>query len=316
MRRSYKSTIALLLTTAAVTIGCGKVNELENKVAQLEQERDELQQFVSDQDQQAIEIANAVDDVLTRVTEITSRQGKLRVQAHEAEAGTSGEISKVRQVILDEIDWLDAELAENRERLTELTEQVAELEGAGSRQVARIGQLEKMVDTQELLIKDLRLDADRLETRAAALLAERSQVEQERAAAEEQLGRLAEDHEVLRTQYDTLEADVGRGYVFIGDKKRIKELKKLDILQDRGKVVVAGSALESPASANEHFKAISVVAREIRLGPVGERIEVLSPHREQGQNFWFERKGDDLYLMLRDPGVFWSASHYLVLRER
>lgn len=314
---TYKSVPIALLLVAAVTAGCGKVSELENKVAQLEQERDELQQYVSDQDQHAIEIANAVDDVLTRVTDITSRQGKLRVQAHEAEAGSSGgEISAVRQVILDEIDWLDSELAENRERLAGLTQQVAELEGAGSRQAARIGQLEKMIDTQELLIKDLRLDADRLETRAAILLAEKSQVELQKQVAEEELGQLAEDHENLRNQYDTLQADVGRGYVLVGDKKRIKELKKLDILQDRGKVVVAGAALESSALASEHFKAVSVVAREIRLGPVGERIEVLSPHREQGQNFWFERKEEDLYLMLRDPGVFWSASHYLVLRER
>ncbi len=316
MRRATLSVTTALVLLAAVTAGCGNVSELENKVAQLEQERDELQQYVSDQDQHAIEIANAVDDVLTRVTEITSRQGKLRVQAHEAEGGSSGEISAVRQEILDEIDWLDSELAANRERLAELTEQVAQLEGAGSRQAARIVQLEKMIDTQELLIGDLRLDADRLEQRAAILLAEKSQVEHEKQAAEAELGQLAEAHENLRSQYDTLEADVGRGYVFIGNKKRIKELKKLDILQDRGKVVVAGSALESSADADEHFQAVSVVAREIRLGPVGERIEVLSPHREQGQNFWFERKDEDLYLMLRDPGVFWSASHYVVLRER
>ncbi len=309
--------LALLLVAMLLAAGCGKqVAELEHRVAQLEQERDELRQYVTDQDQHAIEIANAVDDVLARVTEITARQGKLRVQAHQAEAGTTSEISAAREAILGEIDWLDAELAANRERLEELTEEVARLEGAGGRQAARIGQLEKMVATQELLIQDLRLDAERLETRAAALAAEKSQVEQEKAAAEGELDRLAEDHESLRSRYDTLEADVGRGYVLIGDKRRIKELKKLDILQDRGKVVVAGSALESPESAGEHFRAVSVVSREIRLGPVGERVEVLSPHREQAQSFWFERRGEDLYLMLRDPGGFWSASHYLVLRER
>lgn len=302
---------------ATLATGCGKkVAELENKVAQLEQERDELQQYVSDQDQHAIEIANAVDDVLTRVTEITARQGRLRVQAHEAESGDSGDASAVRDEILDEIEWLDGELADNRERLAELTEEVARLEGAGSRQAARIVQLEKMITSQELAIKDLRLDADRLEARAAVLVAEKTQVEEEKAAAETQLEQLAEDHQDLREQYDTLEADVGKGYVLVADKKRIKELKKADILQDRGKLVVAGSALETSSIAAEHFKVVSVVAREIRLGQVSERLEILSPHREQGQNFWIETKGDEVVLMIRDPGLFWGASHFLVLRER
>ncbi len=306
-----------LAATLVVTTGCGKkVAELENKVAQLEQERDELQQFVSDQDQHAIEIANAVDDVLTRVTEITARQGKLRVQAHEAESGSSGEVSTVRDTILEEIAWLDVELAENRERLAELTEQVAKLEGAGSRQTARIVQLEKMIDSQELAIKDLRLDADRLEARSAVLLAEKNQVEEEKLIAESQLEALAGDHEALRSEFDALEGDVGKGFVLVGDKKRIKELKKVDILQDRGKLVVAGSALESNESAAEHFKVVSVVAREIRLGQVSEKLEILSPHREQGQNFWIEKKGEDVFLMIRDPGLFWGASHYLILRER
>ena len=306
-----------LVVALTVTAGCGKkVAELENKVAQLEQERNELQQYVSDQDQHAIEIANAVDDVLTRVTEITARQGKLRVQAHQAESGSSGEVAEVRDTILDEIAWLDGELAENRERLAELTEQVAQLEGAGSRQAARIVQLEKMIDTQELAIRDLRLDADRLEARAAVLLAEKNQVEEEKVLAETQLEQLAEDHEQLRTQYDTLEGDVGRGYVLVADKKRIKELKKIDILQDRGKLVVVGAALESNELAGEHFREVSVVAREIRLGQVSEKLEILSPHREQGQNFWIEKKGEDVFLMIRDPGLFWGASHYLILRER
>jgi chromosome segregation ATPase len=310
--------LAIAIAAAlAVTAGCGKkVAELESKVAQLEQERDELKQYVSDQDQHAIEIANAVDDVLTRVTEITARQGKLRVQAHEAESGTSGEVSAVRDTILEEIEWLDGELAENRERLAELSDQVARLEGDGSRQAARIVQLEKMIESQELSISDLRLDADRLEARAAVLLAEKNQVEEEKVAAETQLEQLAEDHEALRSQFETLEGDVGKGYVLVGDKKRIKELKKADILQDRGKLVVVGSAVESKDSASEYFKAVSVVAREIRLGQVSERLEILSPHREQGQNFWIEKKGDDVFLIIRDPGLFWGASHYLILRER
>jgi predicted nuclease with TOPRIM domain len=307
----------LFVALAALTIGgCGKkVAELENQVAQLEQERDELQQYVSDQDQHAIDIANSVDEVLTRVTEITARQGRLRVEAHQAELGSSGDVTAARNSILEEVEWLDGQLEENRARLAELTEQVAALEGSGQRQTTRIVQLEKMISTQELLMTDLRADANRLEARSAELVAEKVQVEEEKVAVTEELEQLAEVHDDLRERYDTLEDDVGRGYVFIGDKKRIKELKKLDILQDRGKVVVAGSGLES-AQADDHFRAVSVVAREIRLGPVSERVEVLSPHREQGQNFWFERKGDDLYLMLRDPGRFWNASHYLVLRER
>lgn len=307
-------TLLLAVTLALATTGCrGKITDLENKVAQLEQERDELQQFVTDQDAHAIEIANAVDDVMTRVTEITARQGKLRVEAHEAEVAGGGDVSSVRTSILEEIDWLDNELEANRDRLAELTEQVEQLEGAGARSAARITQLEKMIDTQELLMKDLRLDADRLEQRAALLLAEKAKVEEEKAVTEEELGQLAEDHRNLKNQYDELEGDVGRGWIFVGNKKRIKELKKIDVLQDRGKVVVAGSGLESP---DEHFTAVSVVSREVNLGPVSERIEVLSPHREQGENFWFEKKDDDVYLMLRDPGVFWNASHYLVLRER
>ena len=303
-----------LLVCLMVLPGCGrKVAELENKVAQLEQERDELQQFVSDQDAHAIEIGNAVDDVLSRVTEITARQGRLRVEAHEAEMGSSGDITAVRESILEEINWLNGELDDNRQRLAELTEQVASLEGAGARAATRIAQLEKMIDTQELLIKDLRLDAERLEQRAALLMAEKTQVEEEKAETEEELDQLAAEHRDLRTQYDELEGDVGRGWVLVGDKKRIKELRKADVLQERGKVVVAGTLLSSPA---EFFRGVSVVSREIRLGPVSERLEVLSPHREQGETYWFERRGDDVYLMLRDPGRFWSASHYLVIRER
>ncbi len=322
MRTDKRATVQRGVVVVAVAVsflaaGCGKkVAELENKVAQLEQERSELQQYVSDQDQHAIEIANAVDDVLTRVTEITSRQGRLRVQAHEAEAGGSGEVAAVRDTILDEVEWLDQELAANRERLADLTEQVAELEGSGSRQAARIVQLEKMVEAQELAIQDLRLDAERLAARAAVLLAEKNQVEEEKVAAEAQLEQLASDHQELRTQYETLEGDVGRGYVLVADKRRIKELKKADVLQDRGRVVVAGAALDSPDVAREHFQVVSVVAREIRLGDVGLKLEILSPHREQGQNFWLEEKGDDVYLMIRDPGLFWGASHYLILRRR
>lgn len=282
-----KRVLFVAVVCAMVFGSCSNVQR-ENE---LTAENDSLQQVINDRDAEIDEIVGTVNLIQEGFNRINEAEGRITVDNSSLE-----NVGK-RQAVVENMEFIEQSLAQNREMIARLKEQLEESKVGGEKLQRMVDNLQAQLDNQTLRVQELE-----------AILAERdiviaqqtdtivhlsgsvSALTKENLAQEQTIG---EQDALLHTAW----------YVF-GTKS---ELKEQNILK-------SGDVLQSDDFNKSYFTQIDIrLTREIKL--YSKSATLLTSH--PAGSYTLERDNNKEYvLQIVDVDKFWSVSKYLVIQVK
>lgn len=277
----------MAVVCAMVFGSCSNVQR-ENE---LTAENDSLQQVINDRDAEIDEIVGTVNLIQEGFNRINEAEGRITVDNSSLE-----NVGK-RQAVVENMEFIEQSLAQNREMIARLKEQLEESKVGGEKLQRMVDNLQAQLDNQTLRVQELE-----------AILAERDIVI---AQQTDTIVHLSGSVSALTKENMAKEQTIGEQdallhaawYVF-GTKS---ELKEQNILK-------SGDVLQSDDFNKSYFTQIDIrLTREIKL--YSKSATLLTSH--PAGSYTLERDNNKEYvLQIVDVDKFWSVSKYLVIQVK
>lgn len=276
-------TFAIILT-ASLLFACN-TDELENRIAELEQENQELQGGVGEKDGQIEEYMKSMNEIYDNLAAIKEKEN---VITHNFDM-SNGEISEsMKDKIITDIEAINNLIQENKQKMAALNSKL-------KKSNLKIVELEKMIAnlTNQLNDKD----------------AEIASLQNQLASANEQLKVLFEEYnnriEELGEQTDKLNT----AYYCYGTSK---ELKEQGVITKEGGFIGIGKTAKLSKDFNEdYFTQIDItLVQQVDLK--SKKAKLITNHPSDSYTIEGEDGMADK-LVITNPEKFWSASKYLVI---
>lgn len=282
-----KRVLFVAVVCAMVFGSCSNVQR-ENE---LTAENDSLQQVINDRDAEIDEIVGTVNLIQEGFNRINEAEGRITVDNSSLE-----NVGK-RQAVVENMEFIEQSLAQNREMIARLKEQLEESKVGGEKLQRMVDNLQAQLDNQTLRVQELE-----------AILAERDIVI---AQQSDTIVHLSGSVSALTKENMAQEQTIGEQdallhaawYVF-GTKS---ELKEQNILK-------SGDVLQSDDFNRSYFTQIDIrLTREIKL--YSKSATLLTSH--PAGSYTLERDNNKEYvLQIVDVDKFWSVSKYLVIQVK
>lgn len=282
-----KRVLFVAVVCAMVFGSCSNVQR-ENE---LTAENDSLQQVINDRDAEIDEIVGTVNLIQEGFNRINEAEGRITVDNSSLE-----NVGK-RQAVVENMEFIEQSLAQNREMIARLKEQLEESKVGGEKLQRMVDNLQAQLDNQTLRVQELE-----------AILAERDIVI---AQQSDTIVHLSGSVSALTKENMAKEQTIGEQdallhaawYVF-GTKS---ELKEQNILK-------SGDVLQSDDFNRSYFTQIDIrLTREIKL--YSKSATLLTSH--PAGSYTLERDNNKEYvLQIVDVDKFWSVSKYLVIQVK
>lgn len=282
-----KRVLFVAVVCAMVFGSCSNVQR-ENE---LTAENDSLQQVINDRDAEIDEIVGTVNLIQEGFNRINEAEGRITVDNSSLE-----NVGK-RQAVVENMEFIEQSLAQNREMIARLKEQLEESKVGGEKLQRMVDNLQAQLDNQTLRVQELE-----------AILAERDIVI---AQQSDTIVHLSGSVSALTKENMAKEQTIGEQdallhaawYVF-GTKS---ELKEQNILK-------SGDVLQSDDFNKSYFTQIDIrLTREIKL--YSKSATLLTSH--PAGSYTLERDNNKEYvLQIVDVDKFWSVSKYLVIQVK
>lgn len=285
----------ILILIAGVALSACNTKELEEKITQLEQEKQEVLSEVQDRDSSLMNFMQSFADIEKNLREIREREMNIELSR---ESDLSSE--DLKNKINEDIQEINRLLAENRETIQKLG---VKLKNSSNENVklnnmmtqlqeeltAQIEQREGQIATLNEELKHMEVKVEELSTNIASL--EESNQEKEEVITEK-VGELNTAYFVSGT-FKTLEeeqiVDKEGGFLGLGKTKVLKD----DFNQDK-------------------FTKIDI--RETVFFPVdGEEVQLVTTHPSGSYAIEKDEESEKMNLVISDPEKFWESSKYLVM---
>lgn len=284
-----KKLALLLLVCVAILSSCDSVTGRKK----LQAEKDSLSIVLAQRDAELDEIMSTFNSVQEGFREISAAENRVDLQR----GSISENAGSAREQIAADIEFIRTTMAENRDQIAKLEEQL-------KKSNTNSAQLRKAIQslTQELEVKTRRIEELQAE------LANKNIRIQELDAAVNDLNAYkqtleAENQAKARTVEQQDKAMNTAWFVF-GTKKELKDQKILE----------SGDVLKSSNFNKNYFTQIDIRAtKEIKL--YSKRADLLTSHPE-GTYVFAEDDKKQLIFRITNPERFWSITKYLVIQVR
>ena len=212
-------------------------------------------------------------------------------------ANGNPEAASSREVIRENMQFIQQTMRENRDKIAQLREKLK----------STTVNVEKLTKTIENLNKQLEAQNQRIQELEASL-AEKdiliSEQSEQISSLNENVSNLTADNEQKQQTIQSQDKDLHSAWFVFGTKAELKEQK---ILQK-------GDVLKSADFNKDYFTKIDIrIDKEIKL--YSKSAEILTTHPGGSYNLAKDAKGQYV-LKITDPGKFWSTSKYLVIQVK
>ncbi|MDN5204047.1 hypothetical protein QQ008_21830 [Fulvivirgaceae bacterium BMA10] len=287
----------VILTISAMAFACTN-KEMEEKVAQLEQENKELVAINDEKDAELVSFMESFTDIERNLAEIRERE--MNIAITNSDKKTLKEDVKLR--ITEDIKVINDLMAQNKEKIASLTSQI-------KRSNRRSAALNKKL---EELQQELTAQIEERDLRITALKGE----------LEEMNFTVAE----LNATIDTLNIENANQAKIIGDQIKqkntayyalgtSKELLDEEVIAKEGGFLGIGKTRSLKKDFNKSvFSEIDIT--QVTSFPVsGKKVSLVTNHPVD--SYKFEKAENDEKqvesLIILDPEKFWTTSKYLVV---
>jgi len=272
--------------------GCTTNNDeqLKHRLAESEQKRTDLQQFVTERDSFMADVVTAVNAVYADLERARTREGKL-----VGRAGTTGKVETTgsldtRKTLLADIDDIGSTLKENRKR-------IADLEARARASRLKIASLDTLIANLKQTLLEREQSIAMLEVKVQGL---------EASVAEHARG-IARRDSVIDMQTERMNTV----YYVVGTRD---ELQKKGIIVDEGGFLwgLLGSTTVL-ASGVDSTEFMSIDRSRDQIIRVAGTIDEIIPRRKE--SFFAMAQQDDKHanLTITDPGRFWQDKYLVIV---
>lgn len=279
----WLSVLAVALTTSCDQIGGGKALRAEN---------DSLKVALSEREGELDQIMGTFNEIQEGFRLINEAEGRVDLQKTQ-----NGENLSASQKVKDDLKLITETMAQNREKLAQLQNQLKNSRYQSSELKKAIAALEKELADKGEQIKSLQAELAAKDIRIAEL-------DDAVNGLTADVENLSAENEIKTKTVAAQEKAMNTAWFVFGTKSELKEQK---ILQK-------GDVLQSDDFNKDYFTQIDIrTDKEIKL--YSKSAKLLTTHPEGSYSLVKDTKGQYI-LKITDPNKFWSVSRYLVIQVR
>ncbi|MEM9834467.1 MAG: hypothetical protein AAF944_27815 [Bacteroidota bacterium] len=286
---------AILVAAGVTMFGCNQ-KELENQVAALEAERQQMVSAVEQKDQALTEFMESLATVEDNLQKIRERE--LNIEITKQEKGLSTKESQ--EQIVSDIQAIDALLVENRKKIQKLNEKLAGAYGKSNKLRKSLTKLKdeltgqiKERETQIGTLKDqlvaMEMKIDTLNVNLASL--EETNLEKD-AVIEEKTTELHEAYYVTGTS---------------------KDLQEKSVIDRKGGVLGLGRTATLADQYDAHQFTKIDIREQVSFSLPSEDVRLATTHPSGSYQIKVSEDTETAQLVIDNPEKFWESSKYLVM---
>ncbi len=289
--------IVYSLTFIALCFSCTN-DTVDAEKQKLMDDMKSLRAEMADKDSSFTQVLSYFSDIQNNLNEIKKREGIVT----EASAGGDGLTENKKNMIVDDLQAINALMAENKNKISELRKILNSKNSLLKSKDSKISDLESTLNST-------------LETLNQTVLQKDSQI----AGLREDLTKLRISHDLLVMEntenletIETKKDELNTVYYCYGT---YKELKEKGVLTKEGGLIGIGRTTKLKENANlEYFTQVDArTFNEVELNT--KNAELVSSHPAGSYKFAKSADGKKIeFLIIEDAQKFWSVSKYLVIK--
>lgn len=266
-------------------------NEFGKSSERAQQERDSLMQLIDEKDIELNEIMGSVNEIQEGFRIINEAEGRITVANGNPESTSS------REVIRDNMQFIQTTLRENREKIEQLKQRLRTTTVNVEKLTKTIQNLSEQLEQQNAHVQELQAQ---LAEKDIQIAEQGDQIN----SLSESVSNLEADNQQKQETIQAQDKDLHSAWFVFGTKAELKEQKILE----------KGDVLKSSNFNRDYFTKIDTrIDKEIKL--YSKSAELLTSHPAGSYVLAKDAKGQYV-LRITDPAKFWSASKYLVIQVK
>lgn len=277
-----------------VAVGCALALASCNNVQkenELTAKNDSLQQVINSKNAEIDDIVGTMNLIQEGFDRINEAEGRITVD------NSSIENKDKRQVLVENMEFIEQKLAENRNLIAQLQEKLRQSNVGGEKLQKMVNNLQTQLDNQTLRVQELE-----------AILAEKDIVIAQKTDTigqlDSQVSVLTDENKAQSQTIDKQDEELHTAWYVFGTKS---ELKEQNILK-------SGDVLQSSDFNKSYFTQIDIrQTKEIKL--YSKSASLLTSH--PAGSYTLEKDNNKEYVLeITDADKFWSVSKYLVIQVK
>ena len=281
--------LSFLLFALAFTlfVSCGN-NEKKPQTEKFEQ-NDSLQKIISQKDNEINDMMETFNQIQEGLREINEAENRVNIVK-------DGEGANKRRQIVENIQFIQNTMKQNRALIEKLRQQMRESSIKGDNMRKTIDELVKQLEDKDQQLRQLRAELDSKDIHIAEL--------------DKTVSTLNDNVSTLKTESsqktETINAQdkqLNTAWFVFGTKKELKAQHIID----------GSRVLESNFNKNYFTKIDIRVEKEIKLYSKSAKILTMHP----SSSYTLHQDANKMYVLrINNPQIFWSTSKYLVIQVK
>ena len=277
----------LFALALAVFASCGG-NSKKQQVENFEQ-NDSLQKIISQKDNEINDMMETFNQIQEGLREINEAENRVNIVK-------DGEGANKRSQIVENIQFIQSTMKQNRALIEKLRQQMRESSIKGDNMRKTIDELVKQLEEKDQQLRQLRAELDSKDIHIAEL--------------DKTVSTLNDNVSTLKTESsqktETINAQdkqLNTAWFVFGTKKELKAQHIID----------GSRVLESNFNKNYFTKIDIRVEKEIKLYSKSAKILTMHP----SSSYTLHQDANKMYVLrINNPQIFWSTSKYLVIQVK
>lgn len=276
----------IYIASVIAMVACGgNKQETDNK---LQEQRDSLQAIIDAKDSELDDIMNTFNEVQLGIQNIAAAEGRVTV------ADNSPESAGNKEIILDNMRYIQEMMNQNRQLIEQLKEKVSASTINAKKLNETIAALQAQVNEQAARIQELQAQ---LAEKDIQIIAQGEEI----VNLNSNVMALTEENKEKAATVAAQDADLNTAYFVFGTKRELENQK----------ILYKGDVLKKEDFAKDYFEKIDVREKK-NIKFYSKSAKILTSHPAGSYNLVKDAKGE-YELHITDYKKFWSVSKYLVV---
>ena len=277
----------LFALVLAAFASCGS-NEKKPQTQNVEQ-NDSLQKIISQKDNEINDMMETFNQIQEGLREINEAENRVNIVK-------DGEGADKRRQIVENIQFIQSTMKQNRALIDKLRQQMRESSIKGDQFRKTIEELVKQIDEKDKEMQRLRAELDAKDIHIAEL-------DQTVSNLNDNVSSLKTESSQKTETINSQDKQLNTAWFAFGTKKELKEQRIID----------GSKVLASNFNKNFFTKIDIRIDKEIKLYSKSAKVLTMHP----SSSYTLERDANKQYVLrISNPQIFWSTSKYLVIQVK
>lgn len=280
-----------LFLFVACALSLGACNLTGGKSDAAQQELDSLQRIINEKDMELDDILGTFNEVQEGIRRINEAEGRVTI------ADGSPESTSSREVIRENMEFIQQAMQQNREMIAQLQEKLKNSSIKGTKMQKTIENLQAQIDAQAARIQELEAS---LAEKDALIELQGNAI----AGLSNDVAALTEDNRAKTEKVQAQDKELNTAWFVFGTKSELKDQK----------ILTKGDVLKNGDFNKDYFTKIDIrYDKDLKF--YSKSAQMLTTHPAGSYQLTKDKQGQ-YELHITDPQKFWSVSKYLVVQVK